>query len=183
MRHIVHVHQVLGHEVDAPQARVRVARRERHEAVREVVRRHDVRQPRRHQPRRAERAVPVSEDALHHEHREVVGRAPADALDRDRDVRGGKGIVTDADLRTNEVGFGVGETAEGDGVGGDGEVSEVLLGVLDELLVVDAAGADEDHAVGGVICLDVRGEVIALDGENVLLGAKDGAPERLACKT
>lgn len=73
VRHVVHVHQVLGDEVDTPQAGVRVARRERHVAVREPVRGDDVRQARGHEPRRAERAVPVPEDALHDQHREVVG--------------------------------------------------------------------------------------------------------------
>ena len=75
----------------------------------------------------------------------------------------------------------MGEAAEGDGVGGDREVGEVLLGVLDELFVVDAAGADEDHTVSGVIRLNVRRKVIALDGQDVLLGAEDGAAEGLAC--
>jgi hypothetical protein len=46
--------------------------------------------------------------------------------------------------------------------------------------VGDAASANEDHAVGGVVGLDVGLEVGALDGLDVLLGAEDGAAEGLA---
>lgn len=43
----------------------------------------------------------------------------------------------------------------------------------------DAAGADENHAVGSVIVGNVCGQVGLGDGEDVFLGAEDGAAERL----
>jgi hypothetical protein len=46
-------------------------------------------------------------------------------------------------------------------------------------LAVDAASADEHHPVGGVVRLDVLGEVIPLDGQDVLLGSENGTAERL----
>jgi hypothetical protein len=56
----------------------------------------------------------------------------------------------------------------------------VLLGELDELLVGDATGTDQNHAVGGVVGLDVVGQVVAGNGLDVLLGAEDRAAEGLA---
>ena len=94
-------------------------------------------------------------------------------------MRGRHGLVTNADLRTDELRLRVGEAAEGNGVGGDGELCEVLLGMLDELLVVDTASADKNHAVSSVVGLDVGREVIAFNGEDVLLGAEDGATKGL----
>ena len=72
------------------------------------------------------------------------------------------------------------KAAKRDGVGGDGERGEVLLSELDELRVVDTTGTDENHAVSSVVGLDVRREVIAFDGEDVLLGTEDGATKGLA---
>lgn len=120
VRKVVQVHEVLGHKVDAPEAGVRVRRREGHEAVREVVGRDNVGELRGHQRRGAERAVPVAHDGLHDEHGEVVRRAPADTLDGDGNVRGGHGVVTDTDFRADELGLRMRETAKGNGVGGDG---------------------------------------------------------------
>jgi hypothetical protein len=55
----------------------------------------------------------------------------------------------------------------------------VLVGHLDELLVGDATGADEYHAVGGVVGLDVVGELGPGNVTDVLAGAEDGAAEGL----
>jgi hypothetical protein len=49
--------------------------------------------------------------------------------------------------------------------------------------MIDATGTDEDHAVGGVVGLNIRCKVIALDGKNVLLWAEDCATECLTCAT
>ena len=46
--HVIHVLEVLGDEVDAPETSIRVAGRERHEAVREAVGGDDVGQAGRH---------------------------------------------------------------------------------------------------------------------------------------
>jgi len=59
----------------------------------------------------------------------------------------------------------------------------VLLGEVDELLVGDATSTNKDHAVGGVVGLDVVLEMGALDGLDVLLGSEDGASEGLALES
>ena len=127
-------------------------------------------------------AVPVADNGLGDQSGEVVVVLPADTLNGNGDVGGGDGVVTDTDLRTNKVGLlllRVGNGLGGRSRGSHGDVAEVLLGQLDELLVRDTTGTDEDHAVGGVVGLDVVGQVIAVDGLDVLLGAEDGAAERL----
>lgn len=43
--------------------------------------------------------------------------------------------------------------------------------------------SDKDHAVSSVVGLDVVGQVVAGDGLDVLLGAKDGAAEGLALES
>ena len=58
----------------------------------------------------------------------------------------------------------------------------MLLGELDELIVLDTTGADEDHAVGGVVRLDVRREIVLFDGKDVVFRAEDGPAKRLPCK-
>ncbi|KAI3480564.1 hypothetical protein L1887_57284 [Cichorium endivia] len=177
---IVELQEVLRDHVDTPETRVRVRGGEVHERVGEVVGRDNVRQARREQRARAERAVPVAHDALQHEHGEVVGRLPRDTLDGERKVAGGRGVVADAHLGADEAGLGRRGLAELDGALAHGEAAKVLLGELDERVVLDATGTDENHAVGGVVGLDVLGEVLTLDREDVLLGAEDGAAQRLA---
>lgn len=123
--------------------------------------------------------VVVADDGLGDEGGEVVGVAPANTLDGEGDVGGGHGVVADADVGADELGLLLGLEA-GVVLGAvGGELGEVLLGEVDELLVGDAAGADEDHAVGGVVVLDVVGELGPGDVADVLAGAEDGAAERL----
>lgn len=126
--------------------------------------------------------VPVTDNGLSNQGGEVVVILPADTLDGDGDVGGGDGVVTDTDLRTNKVGLlllGVGNGLSGRSWGSHGDVAEVLLGELDELLVRNTTRANEDHAVSGVVGLDVVGQVITADGLDVLLGAEDGATKGL----
>lgn len=126
--------------------------------------------------------VPVTDNGLSNQGGEVVVILPANALDGDGNVGGGDGVVTDTDLRTDKVGLlllGVGNGLSGRSWGSHGDVAEVLLGKLDELLVRNTTRADEDHAVSGVVGLDVVGQVITADGLDVLLGTEDGATEGL----
>lgn len=74
----------------------------------------------------------------------------------------------------------MGRAAEAERVFGDGESREVLFGEFDEFGVFDTTGSDEDHAVGCVVGLDVVGEVIALNGENVGFWAQNGAAKGLS---
>ncbi len=59
------------------------------------------------------------------------------------------------------------------------KLREILLGHLDELLVRETAGADENHAIGRVVVLDVVHKLGAGDVANILAGAEDGAAQRL----
>ena len=56
----------------------------------------------------------------------------------------------------------------------------MLLGEFDELGVVNTPGTNENHAVSSVVGFNIIVEVIAVDGENVVLGAENGSAERLA---
>jgi hypothetical protein len=51
------------------------------------------------------------------------------------------------------------------------------------LLVGDTSGTNKDHAVSGVVGLDVVLEIGTLDALDVLLGSKDGASEGLALES
>lgn len=130
----------------------------------------------------AHSAVPVAHNGLRDERGEIVVVLPAHTLDRDCDVSSWHRIVPYPHLRADEVGL-VGDAAVvGRGLGvrvRGGHAGEVLLGQLDELSVRNAAGTDEHHAVGGIIGLNVGGQVIARDAQNVLLRAEDGAAKRL----
>ena len=83
-------------------------------------------------------AVPVANNSLCYERSEVVGVAPADTLNGNGNVGSAHGVVTEADLGTDEVGL---RLLLGSGrlgrvvLGLRGEVGEVLLGEVDELLV------------------------------------------------
>lgn len=124
--------------------------------------------------------VVVADDGLGDKSGEVVLRVPADTLDGEGNVGSADGVVTDADVGTDEVGLLLRQNV---GLVLDtlaGETREVLLGKVDELLVGDATGADEDHALGSVVVLDVVGELSAGDVADVLAGAEDGAAQRLA---
>lgn len=132
--------------------------------------------------RLAHSTVPVTDDGLGNEGSEVVIILPADTLDGKGDVSGGDGIITETDLRADELGGALLLGGKGQGSGGRGlvgETAEVLLSEANELLVGDTTSTNKDHAVSGVVGLDVVGQVLAGDGLDVLLGAEDGATEGL----
>lgn len=133
--------------------------------------------------RLAHGAVPVTDDGLGDQSSEVVIILPADTLNSESDVGGGNGVITETDLRANELGGALhlsGESGGGGGRGLAGEATEVLLGEADELLVGDTTSTNQDHTVSGVVGLDVVGQVLPGDGLDVLLGAEDGATKGLA---
>ena len=127
----------------------------------------------------AESLVVVANDSLGNEGSEVVVVGPADTLNGDSNVGGGDGVVADTDIGTDEVGLLLGEDGSAALGGGSRELGEVLVGHLDELLVGNATGANENHAVGGVVVLDVVHELGTGDVTDVLTGAEDGAAEGL----
>jgi hypothetical protein len=55
----------------------------------------------------------------------------------------------------------------------------VLVGHLNKLLMGNATGTNEDHAVGCVVVLDVAGKLGPGDVTDVLAGTKDSAAQRL----
>lgn len=180
VQEVIQVHVVLTHEVDTPETSVRVRGAEVHVGVSQVVGRDNVRQTARHKRGSTERAVPVAEHGLEHKQGEVVGRAPAGTLDRDRDVASRLGVVTHTDLRADELSLGVERLAERQRVCRHGERREVLLSILDKLLVLNTTSTNKHHPVGRVLLADVVGQVIALDRHDVLLGTKDGAAKARA---
>ena len=127
----------------------------------------------------AQGLVVVANDSLSDQSSEVVIVVPADTLDSNGDVGGGNSVVAYPDIRANELGLPLGEQV-GVGFGGvGGELGEVLVGHLDELLVGNATSTNQDHAVGSVVVLDVVGQLGPGDVADVLLGAQDSAAEGL----
>lgn len=131
----------------------------------------------------AHSTVPVANNGLGNQGSEVVVILPADTLNGEGNVSGGNGVVTETDLRANELGGALHLSSESGGGGGRGlawEATEVLLGEANELLVGDATSADQNHTVSGVVGLNVVGQVLPADGLDVLLGAEDGTTKGLA---
>lgn len=120
---------------------------------------------------------------MRHQGSEVVLITPADALNGNGDVGRALSIVTDSDFGSDEIGLLL--LLSGNGLGRvvrslSGQSSEVLFGEFNKLLVGNATSTNEHHAVSGVVGLDVVFQVLALDGLDVLLGAKNGTSEGLA---
>lgn len=127
--------------------------------------------------------VPVADDGLSNQSSEVVVVLPADTLDGESNVSGGDGVVTETDLGANELGSTLLLGGKGEGSGGRGlvgQAAEVLLSEADELLMGNTTSTNQDHAVSGVVGLDVVGQVVPRNSLDVLLGAEDGATKGLA---
>ena len=132
--------------------------------------------------RLAHGTVPVTDNGLSDQSGEVVVILPANTLDGESDVSGGDGVVAETDFGADELGGALLLSGEGQGSGGRGlagEATEVLLGEAHELLVGNATSTDQNHAVSGVVGLDVVGQVLPGDGLDVLLGTEDGASKGL----
>eukprot|EP00053_Salpingoeca_punica_P018402 m.180160 g.180160 ORF g.180160 m.180160 type:complete len:528 (-) comp17423_c1_seq1:12-1595(-) len=176
------IHKVLqrlavAHAVGAPQTRVRVGGVEGGEAVCELFLGAEASKARGEVLRAAKGAVPAAHNRVGDHEREVVRVGPADALDCNADVGLGHAVVALADLAAGE---GAGRHRCGALRGRQG--GEALLGELDELVVVNAAGGREDNARSSVVLLDVALQIVAGDRADVLLGTEDGAAKRGAHK-
>lgn len=197
MDEIVDALGLVGDEIDAPETikslanvntewidvaglpGIAVAGGEAHEAVGQVVLVDEAAELAALVRRVAHGLVVVSNNRLGDQGGVVIVVVPADTLDRDGDVGGGDGVIAYPDIRADKLGLSLGQEV-GVGLGGaSGQLGEVLVGHLDELLVGDATGTDEDHAVGAVVVLDVVDELSAGDVADVLLGSQDGAAEGL----
>lgn len=98
----------------------------------------------------------------------------------------GKSVITESDFGANELGGALLLSLEGLGSRGQRlvrEATEVLLGKSDELLVGDTTSADEDHAVSGVVGLNVVDQAVPGDGLDVLLGTEDGTTKGLTLES
>lgn len=127
--------------------------------------------------------VVVADDGLSDESSEVVLGVPANTLNGNGDVGSGHGVIANTDVRTNKVSLLLGQDV-GLGLGAaGGKAGEVLLGKLNQLLVGNATGGSENHAVGSVVVLDVVGEFGAGNVTDVLAGAENGAAERLVLES
>ncbi len=58
----------------------------------------------------------------------------------------------------------------------------MLLGKFNQRLVLDASCTNEYHAVSSVVGLDIGGEIVAVDGEDVSLWSENCTAQRLACR-
>lgn len=173
------VRRFRNHGVGRYVPSVAVAGGEAHEARRQVVLVDVCAQLAAGVGRVAEGLVVVADDGLRDESGKIVGVTPAHTLDGEGDVGRGHGVVADADLGADEVGRLLGQEVCAVVRALGGQVGEVLVGHLDQLVVGNAAGADEDHAVGRVVVLDVVGELGARQVADVLARAEDGAAQGL----
>lgn len=179
---VVNAGEVVRYQVDTPKTGVGVGGAEGHEGVGELVLVHEGAELAAKVRRVAHSTVPVANNSLSDKGSEVVVILPADTLDGDRNVSSRHRVVSYPDLRANEVRLSLQTTHSGRWLRVGvllRHLGEVLLGQLDELLVRDTTSADQHHAVSSVVGLDVVLKVVALDRLDVLLGAQDGAAERL----
>lgn len=198
MDKIINAGDFVGNEVDAPETITRinstwfvdedwylrnlpgvaVAGREAHEAVGEGVVVHKRAQLATKVRRSTHSTIPVADNCLSNQSREVQLIAPAHTLNGNSNVGGGHGVVTDTDFRTNKIRFLLLRTCNGLSVGSrrcGGDLGKVFLCELDKLLMGDSTGTDKDHTVSCVVGLNVLDEVVTGNALNVLFRSKDGA--------
>ncbi len=84
-------------------------------------------------------------------------------------------VVTDSLIGTSEN-SGL-EQLCGGVLGRSRQTSEMLLGEVSELLVVNSSGTGNDKSVGGVVGVDVRLQIAASEVLDVLVRAEDGASQ------
>lgn len=123
--------------------------------------------------------VVVADDSLGDESSEVVLGAPADTLDGEGDVRCTHGVIANTDIRANEVSGLLGKQISLVRGPTAGKTREVLLGQLNKLLMGNTAGSDKDHAVRGIVVLDVVGKLGSGDVADVLARAQNGTAQGL----
>ena len=102
--------------------------------------------------------VPVANNGLGDQASEVVVVLPAHTLNGEGNVGRGESVITESNFGANELGGALLLGGKGLGSGGwglAGETTEVFLGQSDKLLVGDTTSTNENHAVSGVVGLDV----------------------------
>jgi len=124
-------------------------------------------------------SVPVTNDGLSNQCSEVLRILPTNSLNGNGNVSGGDSIISQADLRSDEFGFWATCRSRDHRILTRLDVGKVLLGKSDKSFVGNPTSTDKDHAVGLVVCRDIVGQVLFTYRQDVLLGAEDGATERL----
>jgi len=130
--------------------------------------------------------VPVTNNSLGNQSSEVVVILPADTLHGNSNVGSRDGIITDSNLRADEVRLSLLGRSDGRGSAGRRlcwEAREVLLSKLNELLVGNATRTDQDHSIGSVVGLDVVDQVVSLDALDVLGRTQDCTSQRLSLES
>lgn len=165
---------------------VAVAGGETHKAVGKVVVANECTELTAEVRRVAHGTVPVANNGLRDESGEVVLILPANTLDSKSNVRRRNRVVTESDIGTDELrsllllsGNGHGSRARGLA----GEVAKVLLSESDQLIVRNTTSSNQDHAVSGVVGLDIVDQVVAGDALDVFLRAKNRAAKRLVLES
>lgn len=134
----------------------------------------------------AHRTIPVANNGLSDESSEVVIVLPADTLNCESNVSSWDSVITNSDVRANEVWLTL--LFGGNGGGSRawwlaGEVSKVLFSKFDELLVRNTTSTNKNHTVSSVVGLDIVDKVFTLNAGNVLLWSKDRSAKRLALES
>lgn len=137
---------------------ITVAGGEAHEAVGQVVVVDESAELASEVGRVAHRTIPVANNGLGDKSSEVVIILPADTLNCESNVSSWDSVITNSDIRANEVWLTL--LFGGNGGGSRawwlaGEVSKVLFSKFDKLLVGDATSTNKNHAVGSVVGLDI----------------------------
>lgn len=127
--------------------------------------------------------IVVTNDGLRDEGGEVVVILPANTFNSNSNVGRRDCIIAHTDFGTDKIRLGFLGSCDGGSarsVGRSRYLAEVLFCQLDQLLMRNATCTHKHHAVGGVVGLDVIGQVITRDGLDVFLRAKNSTTERLA---
>lgn len=134
----------------------------------------------------AHRTIPVANNGLGDKSSEVVIVLPADTLNCESNVSSWDSVITNSDIRPNEVWLTLLFGGNGGGSRAwwlTGKVSEVLFGKFNELLVWDTTSTNKNHTVSSVVGLDIVDKLFTLNAGNVLLWSKDSSAKRLALES
>ena len=196
MDEIIDTGKLVGDEVDAPETvivsfllllckflqgyspSITVTCGKAHEAVGQVVLVDESAELASHMRSIAHRLVPVTNDSLCDQSSEVVIILPAHTLDSNRNVCGWDGIITDSDLRSDELRLSLlcsSHCRRGTSVRLSRKASEVFLRELNELLVGNTSSTNKNHTVGSIVRLNVVDQVVSLDALDVLSRAQNRA--------
>lgn len=121
------------------------------------------------------RAIPGADQGVGDHERNVILIAPSAAFNSDGDVGQRQRVVAHANLRAGEA---AGREQRRLSIEGVLQLSQLLLGQLHQVVVLDAAGGGQHDARRVVVGVDVVLQVLSRDRFDVLGGAEDGVAQR-----